>query len=51
MTPEPTRVSVTLPSGTAVAIHADAQNVCAVTVTSDGRITYKSRPVNPQKEN
>lgn len=48
--PEPTKVTVTLPGGAAVAIHADAQNVCAVTVTADGRVTYKSRPVNT-KEN
>lgn len=48
--PEPTRVSITLPSGMAVSIHADARMVHAVTVTPEGRFAYRSRPVTEKKE-
>lgn len=45
---EPLRITVTLPSGTAVAVVADGRTAHSAVVTPDGEVTVRTSPIIEQ---
>lgn len=47
---EPLRITVTLPSGTAVAVVADGRTAHSAVVTPDGKVTVRVNPIVKQEK-